>query len=173
MRLKNCKQLTRFQMATMHSFVRHIGEEKTAKNLLAFTQIDRDHSGRLDMEEMRCALEDLFGVVGEFDFTDDDIEDMFGKLDFDSSDLITYSQFLIATLDPELFKDENLLRRFFNELDSIQEGFLTKESIRVAMQREGLTLTDDYIELHVFERMLGLQPEDKIDFEMFKDKFFN
>ena len=91
-------------------------------------------------------MQELCNLIGERNFTAEDIDTTFAKLDLDNTGLITYSQFLMATVDPEILNDETLLLRHFNELDSLQEGFLTKESIKVTLQREGVKLSDEYIE---------------------------
>ena len=49
----------------------------------------------------------------------------------------------------------------FNELDTIQEGFITKESIGVALTRHGVELDDIMVE-KVFTR-LGYAPAAKIN----------
>ena len=75
------------------------------------------------------------------DYTEADILMTFFKLDLDKIGKVDYFQFWIASIDPELLQDEALLECLFNELDSLQEGFLTKESIEVALVRNGIILT--------------------------------
>lgn len=45
LRLKTCKQLTRFQMALLQIFLINLDEERVAENLNAFRKIDVDNSG--------------------------------------------------------------------------------------------------------------------------------
>ena len=170
MRLKNFKRLNRFKMALMLIFRRHIAEERVLKNLDAFHVIDTDNSGYLNNNGMQCAMQELCNMIGERNFTAEDIDATFAKLDLDNTGLITYSQFLMATVDPEILNDETLLLRHFNELDSLQEGFLTKESIKVTLQREGVKLSDEYIE-EIFQQHLGFKPGQKINFATFKEIF--
>ena len=47
---------------------------------------------------------------------------------------------MIATLDTALTQNDDLLERYFNDLDAFHEGFLTKESLLVALKRKGLDL---------------------------------
>ena len=58
---------------------------------------------------MTFAIQELFNVIGDFNFTAEDIDATFAKLDLDNTGIITYSQFLIATVDPEILGDNTLL----------------------------------------------------------------
>jgi Ca2+-binding EF-hand superfamily protein len=58
---------------------------------------------------MTFAIQELFNVIGDFNFTAEDIDATFTKLDLDNTGIITYSQFLIATVDPEILGDDTLL----------------------------------------------------------------
>ena len=107
-------------------FVGNLDEESVAKNRLAFQAIDEDNSGQLDQEEMQLAIQDLRQIVPDLNFTSQDVQETFRKLDVEQTGLITYSQFVFATLDPEILANEDLQRCLFNDLDSLQEGFLTK-----------------------------------------------
>ena len=91
-------------------------------------------------------VNDLKQVVPTLDLEEQDIDVVYEKLDYDRTGEITFSQFLIATLDPSLFRDERLVQSLFTELDSIQEGFLTMESIHIAMKRRGIQLTVQQVE---------------------------
>ena len=91
-------------------------------------------------------VNDLKHVVPTLDLEEQDIGVVYEKLDYDRTGEITFSQFLIATLDPSLFRDERLVQSLFTELDSIQEGFLTMESIHIAMKRRGIQLTVQQVE---------------------------
>ena len=53
-----------------------------------FSQVDIDHSGALDMEEMRLALAG-FGLH----FTDDMVREMFAFCDTDGSGEVDYNEF--------------------------------------------------------------------------------
>ena len=89
---------------------------------------------------MTLAMEDLKLRVHDLDFTAEDINQTFIKLDLDKTGLITHSQFVVATMDRATLSDENYMR-FFKDLDSLQEGFLTKESIKVALRRKGTEIS--------------------------------
>ena len=48
---------------------------------------------------MSLAIQDLSLIVPDLDFTLDDIETVYEKLDLDNTGQITYTQFVIGTLD--------------------------------------------------------------------------
>ena len=84
-------------------------------------------------------------ILPELNFTNADVHNTFRMLDADGTGLITYSQFLFATLDPNILHDETLLRQNFNDLDSLKEGFLTRQSLTIAFQRKGFELCEQTI----------------------------
>ena len=57
-------------------------------------------------------------MVPDLDFTRSDVEAIFAELDFDNTGLLTYSDFLLATLDPLLTQDDELLEQCFLDLDT-------------------------------------------------------
>ena len=134
--------MTRYQQASMSIFIRNIEEDSLSKNKLAFLQIDTDNSGQLDQDEMESEITLLNEILPDLNFTEEDVHNTFLKLDADKTGLITYSQFIIATLDPEIMNDETLLRYNFNDLDSLKEGFLTRQSLVIAFQRKGYEIND-------------------------------
>ena len=78
-------------MALLKIFLRHIDEDKLTNNFLAFQQIDGDHSGQLEEDEMALAIQDLSLIVPDLNFTSEDMQEVFTKLDLDHTGLITYT----------------------------------------------------------------------------------
>ena len=99
------------------------------------------------------AIKDLVAwSAPSLDFQADDVIETFRKLDLDNSGLITYSQFLCATFDKAFLSEQDLVERLFRDLDSIKEGFLTSQSIHLAMQRKGIPITEEQIEMALTEQ---------------------
>ena len=96
-------------MALLSLFLRHIDEEKVHMNTLAFQVIDESHSGQIDRDEMLLAFQDLSFSMPELEFTSQDVITVFEKLDLEKTELITYSQFMVATLDLDLLLDDQLI----------------------------------------------------------------
>jgi len=91
----------------------------------------------------------------------------FAKLDINKTNLITYTQFLFATLPHDVLADDTLLERHFNDLDSLTEGFLTKQSIAIALKRKGFEISEETVlqELQTYE---DFPADGKITLELFK-----
>ena len=105
-------------------------------------------------------------ILPDLNFTSENVCNTFSMLDADGTGLITYSQFLFATLDPLILQDESLLRCHFNDLDSLKEGFLTKQSFAITLQRKGYEISEQTI-IDAFKEQ-DLDGDGKIDFELFK-----
>ena len=70
----------------------NIDQELVYENLLAFGAIDVNNSGQLDKGELTRAIEALKEDLNDLrDFTSDDINAIFEKLDLDNTGLLTYS----------------------------------------------------------------------------------
>ena len=152
-------------MALMLIFMQHIDPEDISDNLLAFQAIDSDNNGQLDKEEMQRAVEALRAEVRDLDITHEDVEAVYEKLDLDNTKLLTYSQFIVATLDQDILEDERILEGLFKELDCFSEGFLTKYSFFVTLKRTIYPVSIETIEA-VFEKM-GLASDAKVHFAQF------
>ena len=108
--------------------------------------------------------------VPSLDFTRDEVESIFEQVDIDRSGQLSYSQFLIATLDPALLTDEALLERHFRDLDTLKEGFLTPESLLLALKRKGHEISLTAVE-EALEKQ-ALEADRKITLEILKQLLF-
>ena len=95
---------------------------------------------------MQKAILDLKVIVPNLNFNHMDVLKTFNKLDLDHSGTISYSEFLYSTLSPEILNDETLLAALFNDFDSLSEGFVTKQSILIALKRKGLEISSEIID---------------------------
>ena len=158
------------KMALWLSFLPTLDQDTYNMSRFAFESITNDNSGQLDREEMLLALEDLKLRVHDLNFTADDVIETFNKLDLDKTGLITHSMFVVATIDRSLLGDE-ILMRLFKDLDSLQEDFLTKESIKFALRRKGIEISMESIRSFLKKASIG--DDDHIDFEKFKSLILN
>ena len=90
-------------------------------------------------------------------------------MDIDKTGLLTYSQFLFATLDPAILHDSALIEQHFRTLDTLREGFLTKQSLKKAIQRKGLDIKEETIE-EAFVKS-NLPSDVRITLDIFKDLY--
>eukprot|EP01038_Epipyxis_sp_PR26KG_P005845 gene5845-8065_t len=88
-----------------------------------FQSFDKDASGTLSREEFHQAM----STISE-DLTPPDIDRLFGLIDIDKNEQISYTEFLAATLDP---RDVDLeeLSKAFKLLDENDDGVITREEL--------------------------------------------
>ena len=58
---------------------------------------------------------------------------LFSELDFDPSAEINYSEFLAAAMNKQMFVEEERLKLAFKNLDAEGRGYLTRDSVRLAL----------------------------------------
>lgn len=117
---------TEFQKAILLYFVSYfdLKEEKT-KLLKLFKEMDTDHDGQLDREE----------IVAAFDTLNKDkdvrlnVEELFRQIDVNKTNRVDFTEFLLATVNYKQDIHEKELRQIFNSIDRDKSGFLTREEV--------------------------------------------
>lgn len=160
--LRNYKKLSAFKKEVMRVVFSLIDESETQKEKHAFRHMDLDNDGRISASELRYCFE-------EFGFHDDEvyiqhlIKDVNGN---DNDEGITYTNFLMASLDLEKYHEESKIKavyEYFN-IDKNQ-GFITMENFRSALERTGKKITQEDIKKMMGEIALG----DQVQRETFMD----
>ncbi len=101
-------------------------DEKTAKMRDFFQQIDTDSSGSLSRQEFQDGME-LIMTGQKLSHTDCGI--IFDTVDVNKDDQITFTEFLAATLDPEVL-DIDALSQAFSVLDGNGDGYISMEELK-------------------------------------------
>ena len=127
-----------------------------------FKAIDVDHSGLISHDELKKALQSHLpdGV------SDDHINNIINKVDYDKNGEINYSEFLSCTMDDMHLSDENLME-LFKYLDIFNQTFLTKESFVKSFKRSGRNISEEDVVKMLEE--LNIDPSSSITFEVFKN----
>ena len=86
----------------------------------AFVSIDEDRSGKISVKELKAALAPHLGGVAERAATD-----VLRAVDVSGDDAIDYQEFLAATMERALYKQEDNIRRVFERLDVDGSGGIT------------------------------------------------
>ena len=73
----------------------------------AFRTLDTDNSGTLELSELRTAFNEL-------NMSEQEIDQIFERIDFNHDGEINYSEFLAATIDVQNFLTESRLKAVFN-----------------------------------------------------------
>ena len=89
-----------------------------------FRTLDTNCDGKLSREELRLGFEIFQGK----DLAEDDLDDIFRRVNFCGSGVIEYSEFVVASMQ-DLF-DETKLRAAFNIFDKEGKGYLTSDCIK-------------------------------------------
>jgi len=105
-----------------------------AKLRNAFRTLDTDNSGSLEMSEIRTAFNEL-------NIPEEEINQIFERIDFNHDGEINYTEFLAVTVDRQKAITENNLLFAFHHFDTDNTGFITVDNLKECFRREGKHLT--------------------------------
>lgn len=131
-----------------------------AKLKNAFRTLDTDNSGTLQLSEIRTAFNDL-------NMAEDEINQIFDRIDFNHDGEINYTEFLAVTVDRrKAITDANMLFAF-HHFDIDNTGFITEENLSECFRREGKHLTHE--ELQQMLSQVQTATPGRISYEEFKN----
>ena len=142
--------------------VKFIDKVDLRENAEAFQLIDTDRTGSITALECIAKVKQI-NESENFDFkiNENDVHQFIRKVDIDMTGKISYTQFLCATLTGDHFSEENMMN-LFKDFDSLNTGYLTKESLLKTFKRNMRNINmDDVIEMM---EEVGLEPKEKIDY---------
>lgn len=98
-----------------------IAKKSTSEELLelcaVFEEFDTQHTGRLGLADFKLAL------GGQLGYTDDQLEEIFYKIDVNQNNEINYTEFLAAALETQGLVEEHRLAEAFDLLDTDDSGY--------------------------------------------------
>jgi len=102
-----------------------------------FMLIDRNKDGVLTLDELQDAIQTVLENQPP-----EIIQKLFNQADVDSNGIIEYNEFIAASADKNsLLSDENLIAAFRN-LDTNNDGYITKRSLKRAFGIEDKEISD-------------------------------
>jgi calcium-dependent protein kinase len=124
--LKNFQSKYEFQKAILLYFVNFF-DIKQEKNRLykVFKDMDKDGDGQINKEELKAA----YARTGKGMNNDDEINEIFARIDVNSTGNIDFTEFLMATVNYKQDIHEKELRQIFNIIDKDKSGTLSKDEI--------------------------------------------
>jgi calcium-dependent protein kinase len=126
----------------------------------AFMYIDKDLSGTLSAEE----IEEIYSSMG-MPITREEVEEIIDSLYFREKSVVTYLEFIAATLDREFYKNKQRIRELFNYMDVDMSGEIDYKDIQDCFKRFGRLLDETKIRRMIAE--CDHNKDQKISFEEF------
>jgi calcium-dependent protein kinase len=102
--------------------------------------MDLNGDGKLQKNEIKQGYSQYFGR----ELTDEEIDDMFNKVDADGSGEIEYSEFVVATLNEKNLLSNNKLQTAFKMFDKDGGGTISIQEIREVLSF-GQKLDEDVV----------------------------
>lgn len=129
----------------------------------AFSYIDRGNHGYITMDELKQVLR--VGNGGA-EFTDEEVESVFVKLDINGNGIVTWTEFIAGTLEGQNGMEEHRLADAFDVLDKDDTGYISEENLRSILGKH-------YNQEYVMELMaeVDINRDHRISFAEFKRVF--
>jgi len=102
----------------------------------AFRELDADNSGTLEIAELKKA----FANCG---MSNDEMNDLFYKIDFNQDGQLNYTEFLAATVDKQKVIQKQNMQLAFHHFDVDNSGTITKANLMEVFKRQGHKMEED------------------------------
>jgi calcium-dependent protein kinase len=108
-----------------------------------FRIMDMKGQGSIDMDDLRIFYRDVLNQ----DMSEEQLTDIFDRVDADQSGSISYSEFLVSALPPEVLYRNNRLATAFKKIDVDGNGTIDREELTKLMSLFDSTLEDDELDM--------------------------
>ena len=142
--LKNFKTPGKFKKEVMKVILEYFKNDEDHQRMTEiFKKLDTLNKGHITLSEIEEALSKATNAVAE---TKECLNDLIKFMRSNNQTLeLTYTDFLMATLDKNKYMDMKKLIAAFKHFDLDNSGFITIESLRKVMQRAGQDFTENDI----------------------------
>ena len=160
-RIKNFRQPKRLQIEALTFLVNQVDTSTFdfAKLRNAFRTLDADNSGTLEMNEIKAAFSEL-------NMSEQEINQIFERIDFNHDGEINYTEFLAVTVDRRKAITEQNLLFAFHHFDIDNTGFITEQNLEECFRREGKHLSHE--ELAAMLAQVTTAEPGRISYDEFK-----
>lgn len=125
-----------------------------------FRAMDVNGDGKLQKDEIQAGYKKFFGR----ELSNEEVDEMFKKVDVDNSGEIDYSEFVVATLNEKNLLSNNKLRAAFKMFDKDGGGSISIEEIKQVLSF-GQNLEEDVV------KQIVKQVDENGDGEISYDEF--
>lgn len=137
-RIKNFRQPKALQIEALTFLVNQSDTSTFDFELLrnAFRTLDADNSGTLQLSEIREAFNEL-------NMSEEEVNQIFERIDFNHDGEINYTEFLAVTVDRRKAITDSNLTFAFHHFDISNSGYITEANLEECFRREGKHLTHE------------------------------
>jgi calcium-dependent protein kinase len=127
-----------------------------------FKAFDKNGDGMLSKEEIKDGYEKIFGQS----INQEQIEEMFSRVDIDNSGFIDYSEFVVATMSEKNLFSEKKLKAAFKMFDADDSGYISRDEVKQSFMK--ITKISEE-ELEEIVSQVDENGDGEISFEEFKE----
>jgi calcium-dependent protein kinase len=136
-------------------------KEETEEVDELFRAMDIDGDGILTKDEIKASYQDILGR----NLSDDEVETMFDRVDADANGTISYSEFVVASLNSDILHTGNKLRSTFDKMDTDGSGAISKTELNGLLSLFEITLEEE--ELDDMMKRADVDGDGEISYEEF------
>lgn len=163
--LKKRHRSDKFKREVMKVIIKHLTSEQIQDLQNAFNAFDTEHSGMLTAKSLKLTLESIGMSMASEEIEGNSQAAIVANTQHDELGKITYTDFLMATLNWKKFADEENLWVAFKHLDPYNRELITAEGIKKVFERSGIQVSDE--EFAKIASELNLSNQD-LNFEEFQ-----
>jgi len=163
--LKRKCALKQFQRESMKVILKYLSSKEIEELKNVFKALDREKTGFITASAVAEAMSNNGFVVAERE-----IHSIINQLSLGSG-RISYSDFLVSTLDWKALIDNEAIWSAFCQFDRDHNGKINFSDIRFALEKAGCELTDS--EVRMLTSSISMGDGAQIDFEDFKKLMVN
>jgi len=125
--LKNFNASSKLKQATYAFIASQLLSKQEKEDIdKVFKAMDVNSDGKLSKQEIKNGYLEYFGKS----LTDEEIDDMFNKVDADGNGEIDYSEFVVATMNEKNLLSNNKLHTAFKMFDKDGGGSISTDEIK-------------------------------------------
>lgn len=160
--LKNFNSKSKLQQAVYYFIVNNMAtKEEKNDQIKTFKALDLNGDGQLTKEEINEGF-----AKKKLQFSEDELQCLFDKLDSNQSGAIDYTEFVVASIDREKLLTRNRIEACFRLFDKDKSGTISKQELNIMFG--GNNKIEDGVWVDLI-REVDINGDGEIEFSEFKD----